>query len=198
MVHHCPPCLGKLIPSRITKPCRVYFFWSRQRWRCEFFGNKTMRLWEGQLLFPGIECPYRIREVMIDEEGQWETSPPPLCTPSSFNREGFTSECRNWQTILSNLLLKCKFDELLLLPKYYNKQKLHYKWHEWFNKVTESYCLQKILCTTLPRQLKVLGRCNVGIVFSILIIIVIVILHISCSWWTPGWAAELIAVALHR
>lgn len=135
-----------------------------------------MRLWEGQLLFPGIECPYRIREVLIDEEGQWETSPPPLCTPSSFNREGFTSECRNWQTILSNLLLKCKFDELLLLPKYYNKQKLHYKWHEWFNKVTESYCLQKILCTTLPRQLKVLGRCIVGIVFSILIIIVIVIL----------------------
>lgn len=49
-----------------------------------------------------------------------------------------TTGCRNWQTILSNLLLKCKFDELLLLPKYFNKQKLHYKWHEWFNKVTES------------------------------------------------------------
>lgn len=62
---------------------------------------------------------------------------------------GGLEECRNWQTILSNLLLKCKFDELLLLPKYYNKQKLHYKWHKVFNKVIVSYCLQCLLCAKL-------------------------------------------------
>lgn len=101
------------------------------------------------------------------EEGQWNTSPPPLSIRYSSHGEGFIQcssttifKCRNWQTILSNLLLKCKFDELLLLPKYYNKQKLHYKWHEWFNKVTESYCLQdeEILCKNRLLKVDLLKR----------------------------------------
>lgn len=53
-------------------------------------------------------------------------------------------KCRNWQTILSNLLLKCKFDELLLLPIYYNKQKSHYKLQSVQQSNTRCHCLSRI------------------------------------------------------